>query len=162
MRALLFVEMGGKKHFKCDTFWSKSQDPTQAKVYSDDSISSLNDWLHPVIHGYIFKDGETIEQSITKWKIWVRSYDDAKLGYFTVKDDLLKNQFCIKDGVQIEDLGNPIYLWQISLKDESNWVINSKNSSVSADLETVREFIDYKQIHRDEAIDDILKEKESE
>jgi hypothetical protein len=159
MRTLLFVEIKGKKHFKCDTFWSKSTKVKDAKVYSEDSIDGLKKLLHPVISGFYKSDNETIEQAMEKFKTWVAQYEDAKLGYFRVNDGMLKDTYSMKD-VEVEYLGPPIYLWTTSIRDSSGWKMKVQDYP-ALDMETVADFIDYKQFHRDELIGDILK-KESE
>lgn len=159
MRTLLFVEIKGKKHFKCDTFWSKSTKVKDAKVYnSENSIDGLKKLLHPVISGFYKSDDETIEQATEEYKIWVAQYEGAKLGYFRVSVGMLKDVYSMKD-VEVEYLGTPIYLWTISLRDSSEWKI--KVDYPTLNMETVADFIDYKQFHRNEIIGDILK-KESD
>ncbi len=162
MKAVLFVEREGVK-FKCDTFWSMSKIPRNAKIYSNDSIESLRGWLYPVISGYLYKNKDkTMEESIQSWNEWICGYNDAKLGYFTPDDSLYESQFYLKD-IDVSDLGKPTYLWSIIIKDSDNWIINiSDDESIEYDVDSIRDFVDYKQIHRDELIGDILNKKESE
>jgi hypothetical protein len=158
MKALLFVEIDGKKYFKCDTFWSQSFNPEHAKIYSDDS-SQLKGWLQSAIHGYIYKSKDkTLEGSIEEWKIWIKKHEGAKLGYLPISNqDLFKNAFSLKEGTKVEDLNKPVYLWMIRLKDESEWTLKSSDEkSADYDLYTVRYFDEYKQFHRDEIIGELL------
>src|ERR1019366_8740895 len=126
MKALLFVEINDKKYFKCDTFWTQSSKPENAKIYSDDS-PQLKGWLQSVLHGHIYKskDDETLEASIVEWKTWIKKYEGAKLGYLSISNaDLFRDgNFSLKEGTKAEDLNKPVYLWRIRLKDESEWIL---------------------------------------
>lgn len=159
MKAVIFVETKEGIQFKCDTFWSKSARPDRAKVYSDDP-NQLKSWLQCVLPHTIYKNRlEKVRET----------YDGAKLGYFIPSENLFKNSFILNDGVSIEELGRPTYLWSIKMNDVSEWVIkkehpDEKDSEDTVDVETesLGEFIDYKQTRRDEVIGDILKEKDPE
>lgn len=163
MKALIFVEINGEKFFKCDTFWSKSSKPYDAKVYHDNDPKQLKDWLQSVIHGMIFPGKGSPEKGLEIYEEEMRKYDGSKLGYFIPPDDIFKNDFCVLDKIKVEDLENPIYLWSIILKDPSEWKEKSRSSegesfmSINLDVDTMREFVDYKQIHREETINDLLK-----
>lgn len=160
MKAVIFVET--KENgvlFKCDTFWSKSEKPRNAKVYSDDP-TQLKGWLQSVLPHNVYKDllNEVKDR-----------YDGAKLGYFIPKEELYENQYCLKGDVTIEDLGKPTYLWSIKMNEVSDWVIKRDNicnekgrESIDFDSKSLGTFIDYIQTHRDDIINEVLKEKESE
>ena len=158
MRAVLFIEIEGVKYFKCDTFWSKSENPRNAKVYSNDRMSELEGWLQSVFPHNIYVDMiETI----------YNRYNNAKLGYFTPDESLYENQFILKEGTKVEDLGSPTYLWTIKMNPISEWKLEyreDKGERKSADVKekSLGVFLDYKKEHRDEVINTILKEKESE
>jgi hypothetical protein len=159
MKAVIFVETKEGVLFKCDTFWSKSEKPRNAKVYSDDP-SQLKDWLQSIMPHNIYKD------MIEKVKL---RYDGAKLGYFTPNVDLFDGSYSLKEGVSVEDLGNPTYLWYIKMNEISNWIIKRDNissedgrESVDFESKSLCEFIDYKQTHREEILNEVLKEKESD
>lgn len=47
MRAVYFIEKDGVKYYKCDTFWSKSTDITNAKIHDD---SRVEDFLKSLIY----------------------------------------------------------------------------------------------------------------
>jgi len=160
MKAVIFVETSDKKVlFKCDTFWSKSENPRDAKIYSDNP-SELKGWLQSVMPHNIYKD------MLEKVK---DRYDGANLGYFIPKDELFENSFCLKDGVVLSDLGKPTYLWSIKMNSVSDWVITKEHKgdkdekeSVDVDNKSLCEFLDYRSAHRDEILREVLKEKESE
>lgn len=157
MKAVIFVETKEDGIlFKCDTLWSKSDKPRNAKVYSD-KPTELKGWLQSVLPHNIYKD------MVDKVK---ERYDGAKLGYFTPDENLFKNAYILNDDVCIEDLGKPTYLWTIKMNDVSDWVIKREHEkdkpSIDVDTESLGEFIDYKQSHRDEIISNVLNEKDPE
>ena len=159
MKAVIFIESKEEGiQFKCDTFWSKSDKPRNAKVYSD-NLNSLKDWLQSVLPHNIYVD---------KMEYTMNKYQGARLGYFTPDDSLYESGYSLKDDVKVEDLGNPIYLWSIEMNDISNWILKNKKvdrdgrESFDVESNSLGEFIDYKQIHRDELLKEILKEKESD
>ena len=75
MRAVLFVEIKGVKYFKCDTFWSKSENPRNTKIYSNDRMSELKDWLQSIFPYNIYED---------MFEAVYEKYNNAKLGYSTL------------------------------------------------------------------------------
>ena len=153
MRAILFIEIDGKFLFKCDTFWNKSEKIHSAKIYSNNDIASLKGWLYPIIPTYHYTDNE----SINKWRETNIKYNNAKLGHFIIDDSVCKNQFLLKEEIKIEDLGSPIYLCYLKTKSELEWkLLSIKGDIVDYDPDSIREFIDYKQIKRDSSIDSIL------
>ena len=158
MRAVLFVEIDGVKYFKCDTFWSKSENPRNAKIYSNDDMSNLKDWLQSVFPYNIYVD---MFESV------YNRYNGAKLGYFIPDESLYENSFILKDGTKVEDLGKPVYLWVIKMKPVSEWELEYRNEKggerESANVKgKLGIFLDYKEEHRDNVINDILNKKESE
>lgn len=161
MRAVIFIETKNGLFFKCDSFWSQSERPDHAKVYSNDSLSELKGWLQSVLPYNVYKDRIDFVKD---------KYDGAKLGYFTPTEDLYRDSYCLKAGTEVKDLGKPIYLWIIKMNDVSDWVIKKETpadpkdpkskDSIDFDSKSLGEFIDYKQSHRDEVIGDILKDSE--
>lgn len=157
MKTVIFIEIKGVIHFKCDSFWSMSQRPDHAKVYSSDGIDDLKSWLQSVLPTNIYKDKMD----------YVRDrYHGSKLGYFSPDEILYKNSFILKDETLVEDLGPPKYLWKIEMNDTSEWIITkedlSDKPSIYVDRESLGRFIDYRQFNRDEVIDSLLKEKDSD
>ncbi len=157
MKAVIFIESKEGIQFKCDTFWSKSEKPRNAKVYSDNP-KELKGWLQSVLPHSIYKN---------KMEYVLDKYQGAKLGYFTPDEDLFESQYNLKSEVTIEQLGKPTYLWTIKMNDISDWVIkkehkDGESTTVDVDSKSLGDFIDYIQTHRDELIQEILKEKESD
>lgn len=163
MRTVIFVETKFGLYFKCDTFWSQSEKPENAKIYSD-NMPELKNWLQSILPSNIYED--RIEYVKDK-------YDGAKLGYFTIKNDVLfEGAYRLKDGTEIKDLGKPNYLWIIKMNDISNWVIKSRRpgktenktdrESIDVDPKSLGYFLDYKETHRNDVLNDVLNEKESE
>lgn len=159
MRAVLFVEIKGVKYFKCDTFWSKSENPRNAKIYSNDRMSELKDWLQSIFPYNIYEN---------MFEAVYEKYNNAKLGYFTPDESLYENSFILKEGTKVEDLGDPKYLWVIKMNPISEWKLEYRNEkegerrSANVMEDSLGTFLDYTEEHRDEVISDILKEKESE
>lgn len=165
MKAIIFVEIDGVKYFKCDTFWSMSPEPHHAKIYSDDNRDQLFKWLSPCVQTHVWtsrKNEEDIKKLVTEWKSTLKKYNNANLGYFIPKDDLYKNQYCLKDETKLDTLGECRYLWTIKIKDENEFKeIERSETMIKYDEESIREFIDYTQVHRDEIIGNILNEKDT-
>lgn len=157
MKAVLFMETKkGEILFKCDTFWSQSDKPSNAKVHSDDSYQDLKRWLQAVLPSNIYTD--KVQHVIDK-------YDGGKLGYFTPNEDLFESNFSLKKDVDVSQLGKPTYMWVIKLRDFSEWNCKANkydSDRKSIDVNDIGEFIDYRVEHRDEILSDILNEKESE
>jgi hypothetical protein len=162
MKSVIFVETKNEGiMFKCDTFWSKSENPRHAKVYSNSSTKELKGWLQSVLPSHVYTD--MIEKTKDK-------YDKANLGYFTPDENLFENQYYLKKDVSIKDLGKAKYLYTIQMNDTSKWIIKKEHKSkkegerdsVNLDTKSIGYFIDYKQCHRDDIINEVLKEKESE
>lgn len=156
MKAVLFMETKkGEILFKCDTFWSQSDKPSNAKVHSDDSYQDLKRWLQAVLPSNIHTD--KVHHVIDK-------YDGCKLGYFTPSEDLFESNFSLKKDVGVSQLGKPTYMWVIKLRDFSEWDCKPNKydeNRKSIDVDNIGEFMDYRVEHRDEILSDILK-KESE
>jgi hypothetical protein len=159
MKVVIFVETKEGILFKCDTFWSKSDEPKHAKVYSNNNLSDLKGWLQTILPSNVYTD--MIEYARNK-------YDGAKLGYFIPDESLYRNQFCLKEDVLIKDLGKPIYLWTVKMNDVSEWVVKEvhepKDGRSTTDFYTssMGEFIDYIQTQRDETINNVLNKKDSD
>lgn len=155
MKVVIFVETKEGIQFKCDTFWSKSPYASDAKIYSNSN--SLKALLQSVLPHNIY-DMKYIRDT----------YDDAKLGYFIPDISLYENDYRLKNYTKIDDLGKPVYLWVIKMNDISEWVIekvypithNDDKELFVVDVGSIGLFIDYKQTHRDELIEDILNKKE--
>jgi hypothetical protein len=159
MKAVIFIETKEGIQFKCDTFWSKSEKPKNAKIYSDNP-TELKGWLQSVLPHTIYKN--RLEYVRDK-------YQGAKLGYFTPDETLFESPYNLKSYITTDQLGKPTYLWSIKMNDISEWVIkkehpDEKDEEVTVDVETesLGEFIDYKQTQRDKIISDVLKEKDPE
>lgn len=157
MKAVIFIESNEGIQFKCDTFWSKSEKPKNAKVYSDNP-NELKGWLQSVLPHSIYKD---------KMEYVRDKYQGAKLGYFTPDETLFESNYNLKSYITTDQLGKPTYLWTIEMNDISDWIIKKEHNdddrvSIDVDSSSLGRFIDYKQTHRDELLKEILKEKESD
>jgi len=157
MKAVIFIESNEGIQFKCDTFWSKSEKPKNAKVYSDNP-NELKGWLQSVLPHSIYKD---------KMEYVRDKYQGAKLGYFTPDETLFESDYNLKSYITTDQLGKPTYLWTIEMNDISDWIIKKEHKdddrvSIDVDSSSLGRFIDYKQTHRDELLKEILKEKESD
>lgn len=157
MKAVIFIESNEGIQFKCDTFWSKSEKPKNAKVYSDNP-NELKNWLQSVLPHSIYKD---------KMEYVRDKYQGAKLGYFTPDETLFESEYNLKSYITTDQLGKPTYLWTIEMNDISDWIIKKEHKdddrvSIDVDSSSLGRFIDYKQTHRDELLKEILKEKESD
>lgn len=84
MKAIYFIEKDGVKHYKCDTFWSKSKNITDAKIHDD---SRVDDFLKSLTSGYIVDGGTLINGSI--------------YGYQTFHESQLDNPYKLKEDPQI-------------------------------------------------------------
>jgi len=157
MKAVIFIESNEGIQFKCDTFWSKSEKPKNAKVYSDNP-NELKGWLQSVLPHSIYKD---------KMEYVRDKYQGAKLGYFTPDETLFETGYNLKSYITTDQLGKPTYLWTIEMNDISDWIIKKEHKdddrvSIDVDSSSLGRFIDYKQTHRDELLKELLKAKESD
>lgn len=84
MNAVYFIEKEGVKHYKCDTFWSRSTDITDAKIHDD---SRVGDFLNSLINGYLKDGGSELDGSI--------------YGYQTFEESQLENRFFLKPNPEI-------------------------------------------------------------
>lgn len=156
MKAILFLKTkSGQYLFKGDSFWSKGSEPSYAKIYSNDDIEQVNDWLkNGIMPWNIYKD---------KIDMVIDIYTDGILGYFTPSEDLYDNPYNLKKETIIEDLGRPTYLWIIRLNNQSEWVITKEDDeSITPDTKSMCSFESYTEFHRDEVITNVLNEKDSE
>lgn len=132
MNAIYFIEKDGIKYYKCDTFWSKSEDRKNAKIHNDskhDQDRFFDSSLYSLekIMTYNEEERDSIK----------RFFEGAIYGYQTFKDDQLQNQFSLKEDSEISET---VYLKMIqNIKDDGSF-----------------EVIDYKQILRDEKINKII------
>lgn len=156
MKAILFLKTKqGQYLFKGDSFWSKGVDPDYAKVYSDDDINQVNDWLR---------------NGLFPWNIYknkiddvIKRYHDGILGYFTPSEDKYDGPHNIKKGTTIEELGKPTYLWVSKMKPFDEWIIEKEDDdSITPKSGTIGYFEDYTQYHRDEILTDVLNKKDSD
>lgn len=168
MRGILFAEIDGIKFFKCDTFWSKSEKIRNAKIYSSlnhDNIQEFERLLKPVIPSYHLKedDLELIEDSIKKYKDRIIKLNGSILGYYLLDDNMLENAYRIKEGISIDDLGKPNYLWVVKINEsnieKSKKVESNKSLLINFETSVFVTYIDYRNINRENVIDDILKQK---
>ncbi len=134
-RAIYFIERDGIKYYKCDTFWSKSDKTTNAKIH-DDSDHDKNRFFTSLCSG--FKPWNTEELNDKDYNI-IKNYEGGFYGYQTILDDITKETtFTLSESSNLSD---PIYLRQI--------ISISKNGTVDS--------IDYKVIDRDNKINSIIK-----
>lgn len=132
MKAIYFLEKDNVRYYKCDTFWSKSQDRQNAKIHSDseyDQDRFFDSALYSLnrIGNYNEEEKDSIKDF----------FEGCIYGYQTFKDDQLQNQFSLKEDSEISE---PFYLKMIqNVKDDGTF-----------------EVIDYKQILRDEKINKII------
>ena len=145
----------GEYLFKGDSFWSKGSEPSFAKIYSDDNIEQVNDWLkNGIMPWNIYKN---------KIDMVIDRYSDGILGYFTPSEDLYDGPHNLKKETTIEDLGKPNYLWIIRLKPQTEWIIRKEDDeSITPDTKSMCSFENYTEYYRDKVITDVLNEKDSE
>jgi hypothetical protein len=144
MKTILFVKLKtGEYLFKTDSFWHKSDDPKRAKIYG--SIEYVS---NPLSNGLIRSRINDIE--------YVIKYDKSLLGYFTPSSDKFKGNYSLKDDITFDDLGEPTFLYQIDVKEIQDWDMKHDNEGYIL-TEGNYSINDYKQIRRDEILNEILK-----
>lgn|SRR5574343_180485 len=170
MKGILFTEIDGIKWFKCDTFWSKSEKLRNAKIYSSlshDNIQEFERLLKPVIPSYYLKnDLESPEDSINNYRDRIIELNGSILGYYPLDDNVLEDTYRIKEGINIDDLGKPNYLWIVEINEskikeskesESNLTKSYPTQLVNFDTKIFTTYVDYKSINRKNIINNILK-----
>ena len=120
MRAVYFIEKDGVKYYKCDTFWSKSTDITNAKIHDD---SRVEDFLKSLIYGLKIDVDNVINGSI--------------YGYQTFDESQLDSPYSLKKDPEIL---HTYYIKKLFLNSNGVW-----------------EFMDYKEILRNDKIDKIFR-----
>ena len=108
MRAIYFIESNtGEKHYKTDTFWSKSNKHIHAKIH-DDSQYDQKRFFESLIYG--FKPYKDVEWSDSDYH-YFKKYEGGKYGFQRVLDPPVKET----TWTLLEDtkLSEPIYLTQI-------------------------------------------------
>ncbi len=112
MKALIFIQTNdGKIYYKCDTFWSKSDKINYAKIYRDDNQDEIDKW----ITSYDYNIHEYLKKNPDKMNDIIESYHNCKMGYRTVNDSFLKDEFTLKEDIKDKDLGELIYTHQIHI-----------------------------------------------
>jgi hypothetical protein len=143
MKAILFVKLqDGRYLFKTDTFWHRSTCINRAKVYGDHNFVK-----EPLLDGVIKNNINDIED--------VLIYDKSILGYFTPDSDKFEGRYSLKDDLQLDDLGDPTYLYIIDVKPLEEWNINNDNEGfiLTEGNYSIRDFREYK---RNEILTEIL------
>ncbi len=125
MKAVYFIEKDGVKYYKCDTFWSKSTDITNAKIHDD---SRVNDFLRSLIGSEPKREYQTASESMINGSIY---------GYQTFDESQLDGPYKLKKDPKIL---HTHYVKKLFLNSNGVW-----------------EFMDYKEIVRNEKIGKILK-----
>jgi hypothetical protein len=145
MKTILFVKLKtGEYLFKTDSFWHKSNNPSRAKIYG--SIEYVSNPLRDELIRN--KTNDVIENVI--------KYDKSLLGYFIPSPDKFKGNYSLKDDITFDDLGDPTFLYQIDVKEIQDWDMKHDNEGYIL-TEGNYSINDYKQIRRDEILNEILK-----
>lgn len=137
MRAVYFVEIDGEKHYKCDTFWSKSKNKKHAKIHNDEQYDQER-FFTSLIGG--FKPYSTKELSDDEFEKMKR-YEGSLYGYQTILDEYTPETHYTL--LEESNLSDPIYLRQI----------------ISISRDGITDSIDYKVINRDLKINKIINQK---
>lgn len=137
MRAVYFVEIDGEKHYKCDTFWSKSKNKKHAKIHNDEQYDQER-FFTSLIGG--FKPYNTKELSDDEFEKMKR-YEGSLYGYQTILDEYTPETHYTL--LEESNLSDPIYLRQI----------------ISISRDGITDSIDYKVINRDLKINKIINQK---
>lgn len=126
MRAIYFIEVKGVKYYKCDTFWSKSDKYTHAKIHND-TKHDQDRFFESLIYG--FKPYNTDELNDEEYER-IKNYEGSLYGYQTILDpETPETRFSLKEGA---NLSEPIYLRKIDS-------ISKKGEAESHDYKTVIE-----------------------
>jgi hypothetical protein len=127
MKAIYFIETNtGEKLYKCDTFWSKSYNHTNAKIH-DDSEYDQKRFFDSLIYGFKPYDKEELDDEIFEA---FKKYEGGLYGYQLV---LTKNVdlYRLPDDVELSD---PIYLTKIISISKSGKVENPTFEAYKRDL----------------------------
>jgi hypothetical protein len=116
MKTLIFIQTNDfKVYYKCDTFWSTSTKIPLAKVYSDNSISGVNDLIMP----YEYSIKMYLQKNPDKLDSIKERYNNCKMGYRDFDESLLKDRFRIREDVIDSDLGDLNFTHEIIINDSN-------------------------------------------
>jgi hypothetical protein len=110
MKAVIFIETNdGLVYYKCDTFWSKSLNIKNAKVYYDDQ-NEIDKW----INSYKYNIEQAAKNNMEDYVQNIYpNFNECKCGYITID-----SKFIINGGYSISDdveLGQKLYTHQLYL-----------------------------------------------
>lgn len=113
MRCLIFIETNdGKIYYKCDSFWSKSENMKYAKVYREADQTQMDNWITT----YDYNIHEELKRTPSRLDDIYKRYHQCKMGYRTVEDRFLNDgHFSVKEDTKGEDLDSLIYTHQVHI-----------------------------------------------
>ena len=82
MKALIFIETKGQIDYKCDTFWSRSNKISDAKIYNDDSQDQIDRWITP----FDYNIEKLLEKNLDNSDKIIDIYNNCKMGYRIIKN----------------------------------------------------------------------------
>jgi len=127
MKALIFIETKGQIDYKCDTFWSRSNKISDAKIYNDDSQDQIDRWITP----FDYNIEKLLEKNLDNSDKIIDIYNNCKMGYRIIKNEFLDSSgFSAKSGTEEKDLGPLIYTHQV--------IINSPKDISIVDIRKVK------------------------
>jgi hypothetical protein len=127
MKALIFIENKGQIDYKCDTFWSRSNKISDAKIYNDDSQDQIDRWITP----FDYSIEKLLEKNLDNSDKIIDIYNNCKMGYRIIKNEFLDSSgFSAKSGTEEKDLGPLIYTHQV--------IINSPKDISIVDIRKVK------------------------
>jgi len=127
MKALIFIETKGQIDYKCDTFWSRSNKISDAKIYNDDSQDQIDRWITP----FDYSIEKLLEKNLDNSDKIIDIYNNCKMGYRIIKNEFLDSSgFSAKSGTEEKDLGPLIYTHQV--------IINSPKDISIVDIRKVK------------------------
>jgi hypothetical protein len=101
MNAVYFIELkDGRRLYKADSFWSKTEDIKKAKIHND-SENDKQRFFESLVSS--FKPWSENELTDESWEIY-KKYEGGKYGYQTFTDDY---------ALDLSTLSEPYYLTQI-------------------------------------------------
>lgn len=109
---IFFIEKNnGETFYKMDTFWSRSKKWIKSKIYGMGHIKS-KDWSILTSYDYVIKT--EIDDNLDNIDDVYNLYNNCKLGYREVDDDLLMNHgYLMREDIEESMLGRKRYTHQV-------------------------------------------------